>query len=213
VPLASGPFRWFASGRKDWELRRLGRQYTPKHLVPGRRVELRKGYSDKAATVWGTLAEIIEAQGIAQFFDEVDFRKVIPDASDRDEALRTAAQILGSEKAPVIGFRVDVDPASELPLHSDFIPLVREGKKQSTVRKGVRKIDSSLADLVAGDYRLRVLVTDLNVKPFAALTVADAQRDGFETLPELKSALRRFYPDISPSDPVTVIGFTALGER
>jgi len=188
----------------------LGRQYTPKHLVPGRRVELRRGYSDKSAAVWGTLAEILEAQDVDHFFDAVDFRKVIPEASDRETAIRTAVEILGDKEAPVIGFRVDVDPVAELPLHSDYMPLVREGKKHSTVRKGVRKIASNLADLVAGDDRLRVIVTGVDVKPFEDLTEADAQRDGFESLCELESALRRFYPGIAPTDPVTVIGFTPL---
>jgi hypothetical protein len=214
VPLATEPFRWFASGRKRWELRRLGRQYTPKHLVPGRRVELRRGYSNKNTALWGTLAEIREAKNIARFFDDVDFRHVIPDASDREDAVRTATQILGDDETPVIGFRVEVDPVAELPLHPDFMPLVREGKKRSTVRKGVRRIESSLVDLIAGSERLRVLVTDLDVKPFRLLLAADARRDGFETLAELEAALRHFYPNISQSDPVTIIGFTPiLGKR
>lgn len=210
VPLASEPFLWFASGRKRWELRRLGRQYTPRHLVPGRRVELRRGYSDKKSALWGTLTEIRQAPSIAHFFDDVDFREVIPNALDREDAVRIAVQILGEEHTPVIGFRVDADPVAELPLHADFMPLVREGKKQSTVRKGVRRIETKFADLVAGSDRLRVLVTDLDIKPFQALSTADAQRDGFASLSELESALRRFYPNIAPTDPVTIIGFTPI---
>jgi ASC-1-like (ASCH) protein len=213
VPLATEPFRWFASGRKQWELRRLGRQYTPKHVMPGRRVELRKGYVDKSAALWGTVTEICEADGITEFFDVVDFREVIPEAADRQEAEETAARILGSESAPVIGFRVDVDPVTELPLHSAYMLLVREGKKQSTVRKGIRKVDGAVADLVSGEDRVRVLVTDLNVKSFQDLSDEDAHRDGFNTLQELSCALRRFYPDIAPSDPVTIIGFDPVDEN
>jgi ASCH domain len=210
VPLANAPFCWFASGQKRWELRRLGRQYTRKHLIPGRRVELRRGYSDKTAALWGRIAEVLEAENLSRFFDVVDFRDVIPEAASRAEAVSTAAQILRHDNVRVIGFRIEADPVAELALHSDFVPLVRAGKKRSTVRKGVRTIESTLADLVAGADRLRVLVTDLDVKPFKALSTTDAQRDGFETLADLQSALHRFYPGIAQSDPVTIIGFKPL---
>jgi ASC-1-like (ASCH) protein len=210
VPLASAPFWWFASGLKRWELRRRGRQYTQKYLVPGRRVELRRGYADKNVALWGQIAEVREADSLSNFFDAVDFKEVIPEATSREEAERTAAQILGATDSPVIGFRVDADPVTELSLHRDFVPLVRAGKKRSTVRKGIRKIEGKLADLVAGSDRLRVLVTDMDVKPFQALSAVDAQRDGFETLADLHRALHRFYPDISQSDPVTIIGFEPL---
>jgi ASC-1-like (ASCH) protein len=210
VPLANAPFRWFASGNKRWELRRRGRQYTQKHLIPGRRVELRRGYSDKTAALWGNITEVREADNLSQFFDAVDFREVMPEAASRAEAMKTAAEILGEDTFPVIGFRIEADPVAELPLHADYVSLVRAGKKRSTVRKGIRKIESTLADLVAGKYRLRVLVTDLDVKPFGTLSASDAERDGFETLADLQHALHRFYPDITQSDPVTIIGFRPL---
>jgi hypothetical protein len=210
VPLANEPFRWFASGRKQWELRRLGRQYTRKNLIPGRRVELRRGYSDKTGALWGTVAEVREASGVSEFFAHIDYRYVIPVARDRAEAVQIATQILGDANAPVIGFRVDSDPIAELPLHADFMSLVREGRKCSTVRRGIRKIECQLADLVAGGDRVRVLVTDLDIKPFAALSEADAECDGFATLAELEDTLRRFYPNISQMDLVTIIHFRPL---
>jgi ASCH domain len=210
VPLADAPFRWFASGRKCWELRRLGRQYTEKHLQLGRRVELRRGYSDKVAALWGKITEVRIAENVPQFLSLVDFKEVIPEAADRDDAVRIASAILRDASTPVIGFRIEPDPVTELPLHSEFVPLVRAGKKRSTVRKGIRKIESALADLVAGSDRVRVLVTDMDVKPYMALSTTDARRDGFETLADLQTALHRFYPNIAPSDPVTIIGFEPL---
>jgi ASC-1-like (ASCH) protein len=210
VPLADAPFRWFVSGRKRWELRRLGRQYTQKQLVPGRRVELRRGYNDKIAALWGRIAEVRVADNLSKFFDKVEFTQVIPEATTRADAVRIAAEIIGDASVPVIGFRIEPDPIAELSLHSDYVALIRAGKKRSTVRKGIRRIESTLADLVAGTDRLRVLVTDLDVKPYAALSATDAQRDGFDTLADLQRALRRFYPTISKSDPVTIIGFKPL---
>lgn len=107
VPLASGPYEWFGSGAKEWELRKLGRQYTPKHLVVGRRVELRRGYS-AGNSLWGTLAEVRQAGSISEFFEIVPYSLVIPPAKSLGEALSTAQGILGASDLPVIGFRVTI---------------------------------------------------------------------------------------------------------
>ena len=203
----------FASGRKHWELRSCGRQFAPEHLIPGRRVELRKGYCDKTAALWGTLAEFCEARSVASFFEMVPFREVIPAASNRKDAVQTAIRILGDAKAPVIGFRIAVDPAVEIPVHLDCLLLVQRGRKQSTICKGVRKLESNLAALVSGPERSLVLVTDVKAKPVHALSEMDAQRDGFETLAELKSALCCLYTHISPADIITIIGFKPLLEE
>jgi ASC-1-like (ASCH) protein len=212
VPLSSAPFRWFSSGAKRWELRRHGRQYTRKHLTPGRRVELRRGYTNKHTALWGRIEEVREADTLSEFFNRVDFREVIPEARSRLEAEDTATKIIGGGHVPVIGFRVALDPIAELALHADYMPLIRQGKKHSTVRNGVRQLPGNVADLVADGERMRVLVTDWGVKSFEELSAADAKRDGFTTLVELTTALRRFYPNISPSDPVTIIGFMPLSD-
>jgi hypothetical protein len=87
VPLSSEPFNWFRSGQKRWELRRYGRQYTPAHLTPGRRVELRRGYRSQEDALWGRVAHMVEATSLAAFFEKVPFHLVIPIARSREEAL------------------------------------------------------------------------------------------------------------------------------
>lgn len=111
VPLSSRPFGWFSSGRKRWELRRLGRQYTPRHLVVGRRVELRLGYST-GRSLWGFLAEVKAASSIGDFMEAVPFDHVIPDATDAAQATGIAHGILGDGNFDVIGFRVELDPVA-----------------------------------------------------------------------------------------------------
>jgi hypothetical protein len=109
VPLASDPHSWFLSGRKNWELRRLGRQYTERHVRPGRMVELRRGYSDKATSLWGVIDDVAVANTISSFFDAVPYAQVIPTAQSRDDAEAIAAQILGvaaDSPVDVIGFQV-----------------------------------------------------------------------------------------------------------
>jgi ASC-1-like (ASCH) protein len=106
VPLADEPFNWFVSGQKKWELRRLGRQYTPKHVRVGRRVELRRGYRGPDA-LWGEILNVVEAQSIEDFFNKVPFEEVIPIASSRDDAIKIAINILRADShTPLLGFAI-----------------------------------------------------------------------------------------------------------
>lgn len=112
VPLAAEPFGWFESGKKQWELRRLGRQYTLDHVRTGRPVELRRGYSDPAKALWGHVVDVRSAPSIAAFFDEVPWREVLPESGDRAEAIAAARRILGVDEGdavPVLGFRIALD--------------------------------------------------------------------------------------------------------
>lgn len=112
VPLSSGPYEWFCSGRKTWELRKLRRQFTPKHVRLGRRVELRRGYSSKRDALWGTIVEVVQAEGLDEFFSKVPFRQVIPEVHSLSEAKEVATRIL-SIKEPrseaLLGFKVSID--------------------------------------------------------------------------------------------------------
>lgn len=106
VPLATQPFEWFKSGAKRWELRKLGRQYTPKHLRVGRSVELRKGYKGPDS-IWAAIIDVVEAANIEEFFDKVDYKEVIPVAEGREQAIEIASEILkADEGTPIIGFSV-----------------------------------------------------------------------------------------------------------
>lgn len=112
VPLAADPFRWFCSGRKNWELRKLGRQYTPVHVRLGRGVELRRGYSDRDAALWGQIIAVVQANSIQAFFAEVPWSSVLPESVSLDDAIAEACRILNITDAsgtPVLGFRVRVD--------------------------------------------------------------------------------------------------------
>lgn len=110
VPLSSEPYDWFRSGRKRWELRRYGRQYTLAHVRRGRQVELRRGYRSHQA-LWGHIVRTVEATSLLSFFDEVPFQQVIPVAKTRDEAVALASSILGlapNENTRVLGFEIEV---------------------------------------------------------------------------------------------------------
>jgi hypothetical protein len=111
VPLATTPFEWFRTGQKRWELRRYGRQYTERHVIPGRRIELRKGYQAGADALWGTVARTVKAGSLHDFFELVPFNLVIPPARDQAEAIQIAVSILGInefEPTPLFGFEVQL---------------------------------------------------------------------------------------------------------
>lgn len=112
VPLASAPFEWFRSGKKSWELRRHGRQFTEKHVIPGRAVELRKGYQTTEDVIWGTVKRTLSAGSLADFFDQVPYQLVVPNAESRSQAVDIATSILGigeHQPALLLGFEIEFD--------------------------------------------------------------------------------------------------------
>ena len=112
VPLSTEPHQWFESGRKNWELRKLARQFTEKHVRIGRLVELRRGYSDPSSSIWGTIDEVVVAQNLNEFFSRVNWENVLPESDSLEAAIQDALAILGLSSAddtPVIGFEIDTD--------------------------------------------------------------------------------------------------------
>lgn len=109
VPLKSSAFRGFLAGSKTWELRRHGRQWARKHLVVGRRVELRCGYR-VGRSLWGRIITVEEAASIDQMFARVGYMPFVPRATSSAEALEIAVETLGAPDEPVIAFQVALDP-------------------------------------------------------------------------------------------------------
>ena len=92
-------------------------------------------------------------------------------------------------------------------LKPEYMDLVATGMKRSTVRAGVRNIDPGAAEIVSGSHAIPVEIMKTVIKRFDELTEQDARTDGFETLDGLAAALRRFYPQIGPADPVSIVYF------
>lgn len=94
-----------------------------------------------------------------------------------------------------------------LPLKSDFLPLVRSGRKRSTVRAGRRRAELGPAEIVSDGVRIPVQLTGIEYKIFAHLTDKDAVVDGLASRIELQKVLLSFYPSLSDDDTVTIIHF------
>lgn len=108
VPLKASPFAAFAGGSKTWEMRRRRHQWTRTNVFIGRRVELRRGYR-VGNSLWGQIVAVEEASSVARMFAHVGYAPFIPRAASKVEALRIAAETLGSADDPVIAFQIILD--------------------------------------------------------------------------------------------------------
>lgn len=216
VPLAEGPYSWFADGLKTWELRRLRGAWSRRTVREGRRVELRRGYRDRSSSLWGTIREVQTAPSIEAFFDAVPYGRVIPLALSGSNAVEQSAAILGidPDTVEVIGFRVEldaVDTVLELPAADDYRDAILKGTKTTTVRHGHRELPVGPARFVfKHSQSVPILIGRV-----AHITVADlddkvARNDGFTDRRQLLAALRTHYPNLGHTDPVTVVSFGRL---
>lgn len=97
-----------------------------------------------------------------------------------------------------------------LPLAAEYLQKVRQGKKLSTVRRGQRNFALGPAVLRAGDLSLKVRITAVKYSTLDQLTDQDALADGFSDRNELMGALRRWYPDITAAEVMTIVRFERL---
>jgi ASC-1-like (ASCH) protein len=206
VPLANEPFDWFVQGKKKWELRRRGRQYTRRHVRIGRPVELRRGYRN-GDTLWGEIVNVIEADGIEEFFRKVPFLDVIPVAKSVGEAIAISSEILGVDvNTPLLGFAIG-RTTRELLLSNDLIPSVLSGNKTSTVRLGRRSYGLGEARIVSREIEIPIEITNVSHTKMSLLNEEDARSEGYRCVRDLVLALRRFYPQIDDDSDVTIVRF------
>lgn len=85
------------------------------------------------------------------------------------------------------------------------------GVKTQTIRMGMRDQELGAEELVFEDsQQFPIYVTKVRYKRVDELEVKDANKDGFETLDDLKKALRDIYPDITETSQVTLIEWRML---
>lgn len=94
-----------------------------------------------------------------------------------------------------------------IPLSSEFIPAVLDGRKLSTIRLGRRPYPRGPCVLRTKSRDLPIEIHNVRFSRLDELTQADAYADGFTSLEELHEELRRFYPSVGPNDYVTIVEF------
>lgn len=217
VPLARDPYNWFASGLKQWEVRRERGAFTRNHVSTGRRAELRKGYADRASSLWGTVLEVLTAASLDRLVERIPPRLVVPTAEHDDAAIAEMSTILGvnqNDQVSIIGLRIELDregtPSLQLNFAPEYRQLVLAGTKTTTVRRSSSRLRPGPVILHFGDGRSDlvgsiVATTDLTTN---MLTVSHAHHDGFDDLDSLVAALQRHYPGLGAEDSLTIVEFT-----
>lgn len=99
----------------------------------------------------------------------------------------------------------------QIALDRDFIPLVNRGMKTTTVRAGQRAYTLGPAELISENVTIPIDIREVSYRYLNELTTEDAKSDGFDHRDELFDALRRYYPEIQPDEPVTIVRFSLVG--
>jgi hypothetical protein len=88
------------------------------------------------------------------------------------------------------------------------LDLARSGRKTCTIRLGTLGVDGAVVDLTDGRHALPVRIVSVDTgKCYKDLELDHAQKEGFDTLEELKNDLSAYYGEIDPMQPITIINF------
>jgi len=93
-----------------------------------------------------------------------------------------------------------------------YIKKILEGKKVTTIRKGIRDFKVGEKILITSQDRIYAEAEIIEVKylKVSDLTDEDALKDGFSSKDELFKALEKYYSSIKSNDTITIIGFKLL---
>jgi ASC-1-like (ASCH) protein len=96
-------------------------------------------------------------------------------------------------------------------LSDEFIDFIDNGTKTSTVRFNKRIVDSDLIIFDSGSRQRNTrFVSPVIYKKYSELTQEDAIKDGFKSLEELQTVLKRFYPEINQDSDISIINFEKI---
>jgi ASCH domain len=182
VPLATDPYQWFLSGQKRWEVRRQRGAFSLHHVTQGRRVELRRGYSDYDSAV-GWAADILRIDA-SQKVETIAFRVVL----DKPGAVLTRIRFAREYRTSILS-----------------------GQKATTVRRGRWETIPGPAILSFGPQdEVPAAITAVAHTTVSQITEAQAKRDGFSSRDELLTALKSHYSDLRDDESVTILEFKCL---
>ena len=90
----------------------------------------------------------------------------------------------------------------------EFVREILEGRKRTTIRRGIVEPNYRRVFLVSeGKIHGELEITSVRHLRVSMLGDEEARNDGFNDRKELLKALKRIYPDIKPDDWVTVVEF------
>lgn len=93
------------------------------------------------------------------------------------------------------------------------LDLAKRRRKTCTIRLGRMSVAQERLLLSDGHDAIPIRVTDVDTRRvYAELTDSDAQAEGLDSLDALRADLARWYGQIDPHQPITVIHFEMLCE-
>ena len=212
IPLNTSAYEWFDSGKKKWELRKYGRQYTEKNIYKGRIVELRKGYSNPSTAIWGVVNKVIVFNSIVDIFDNVEFEEIIPVAKNKKEAIEISEKFFKNENGKYILIQIEtIKSPTIIEIDDDYIDLIRTGEKSTTIRMGKRDYKTGLSIFFSEKRSIILEITAIEYQMFSEINESDAIKDGFNSLNELVDNLHVYYPALNKTDIVTIVSFKLYG--
>ncbi len=87
------------------------------------------------------------------------------------------------------------------------LALANSGRKTCTIRLGTLNVDGEFMDLSDGRDSLKVVIISIGTCKYRELTHQHAQWEGFCTVEELREDLAKYYRDVEPDQPITIIRF------
>ena len=100
-------------------------------------------------------------------------------------------------------------------LREEFFPLIDEGTKTSTLRKGKRDISCGPLIFKRADcpnIHINVMVTEVNYIPYEKLSTVEANLEGYMTIGALRNVLSDIYGPIGDNEIFTQITFYRVQE-
>jgi hypothetical protein len=96
---------------------------------------------------------------------------------------------------------------------SDDLNLVHAGVKTCTIRLGVLNVESEVITLTDRRRSVKVRIRGIdNSRIYSQLSEEDALCEGLSSVDELRRDLSRYYRNIDPAQPITIIYFEMLDD-
>ena len=108
VPLEGIHYDAFANGCKVYELRKLERRFTEKHVYPGRKTTLCYGYG-KRSRLYGVIKKVFIFESLSETFEILHWKEILPYAQNINDAHDQAQKYVSDSK--IIVFKPDIQIA------------------------------------------------------------------------------------------------------
>lgn len=100
-----------------------------------------------------------------------------------------------------------MEKTKEVNFDGIYYDWIRNGRKRQTIRTPPKRWDVTKGDIVTAHFTgssktLQLMIEKTGYKSFKNLSNLDAELEGFDSVGELKDALRIYYPNLIPENRV-----------